>query len=187
MSFLSSHTDSSGRFDVPLSLVAAALRRHPGWFNLIRNLSSRAPRTGFSPPALWGAPVRADRDLSASLVVSRPSNFASRAGCCPRPVEPFKSAPEARKNLAPRVSAGYAATHEWSAVGAALYADGPDYTPITILGAPSLRFWFMQGWVLGSLSLGAPTPFSACGCGFFVVFRGAELKLRHLTLIRIGL
>lgn len=32
------------------------------------------------------------------------------------------------------------ASHESSAVGAALYADGSDYTPITILGAPSLRF-----------------------------------------------
>ena len=107
-----------------LSFVAAALHRHPGWFNLIPNLSSRAPRTDlFFAPLFWRA-VRAERDLSSSLVVSRPSNFASRAGCWPRPVEPSKSAPEARKNLAPRLSADTQQNHRLSAVGAALSADG---------------------------------------------------------------
>src|SRR5260370_4443680 len=74
-----------------LSFVAAALHRHPGWFNLIPNLSSRAPRTDLFFAPLFCRAVRAERDLSSSLVVSRPSNFARRAVCWPRPGEPSNS------------------------------------------------------------------------------------------------
>jgi hypothetical protein len=49
-----------------LSFVAAALHRHLGWFNLIPNLSSRAPRTDFFFAPLFGAPF-AQRGISLPL------------------------------------------------------------------------------------------------------------------------
>src|SRR5580698_10488873 len=86
--FLSSDTDSSGRFDAPAQLCSGGFTP-PSWVVQPHSQSvipSAANRL-FLRATFWRA-VRAERDLSSSLVVSRPSNFAGRAGCWPRPLEP---------------------------------------------------------------------------------------------------